>query len=413
MKMPGCTTLRKRVFAAVLIAVTYLFAGAGVSLAQTCTQTLSPGANLSTAITSAAAGSTICLNSGSYGSVSLSNVTKSPRVTVRSVTGQGATFSLSTTNGANGFTFDSVTLSFWSLSGSSTRNITVQNTRFTGRAQLSLCGVENANILIDRSSFVDINATSDAGEGRLHIAQPACLGSQSVGVTVTNSLFQNTGSTGGESDGIQVGAYGVVIGPGNTFKRIRQDNYTRHVDAIQLYGQRRTLITGNFFDNNSAHIGAYDGGNSETVTNNVFVCGSSCIVSLRGHSNDVFTHNTVIDSDFRIEGKSGTPSNMTIRDNLFDGQSVVGSLSCTNCTITHNQFAAGSGFGTNNILGAPTFVGGSTPTSWAGYQLASGSIGENDATDGTDMGTVYYGPGTSAPTTAAPPAAPTNVRVGS
>ena len=40
----------------------------------------------------------------------------------------------------------------------------------------------------------------------------------------------------------------------------------------------------------------------------------------------------------------------------------------------------------NSIDGVPTFVGGSTPSTIAGYALANGSNGILAASDGTDMG---------------------------
>ena len=59
--------------------------------AQTCTQTLSVGANVASAVSSASNGSTICLNSGNYGTVNFSNIARSDYVTVRSTSGVGAT----------------------------------------------------------------------------------------------------------------------------------------------------------------------------------------------------------------------------------------------------------------------------------------------------------------------------------
>jgi hypothetical protein len=38
------------------------------------------------------------------------------------------------------------------------------------------------------------------------------------------------------------------------------------------------------------------------------------------------------------------------------------------------------------LSGAPTFTGGSSPSTIAGYALTSGSVGHNAASDGTDMG---------------------------
>src|SRR5258706_7598635 len=55
------------------------------ALAISCTSTLDAGANVGSAISSAAAGATICLNNGNYGGFSLSGINKNPRVIVQSV----------------------------------------------------------------------------------------------------------------------------------------------------------------------------------------------------------------------------------------------------------------------------------------------------------------------------------------
>jgi len=390
-----------------------LLAGPRAVSAQACSQTLNPGDSVTAAIDMAAPGSTICLNPGNYGSVSMYDVTKNPRVTVRSTSLQSATFSLTTTDGVNGFTFDSVTLASWDLSGSATRNITVQNTRFIGQADLNLCDVANANILIDNSTFINITVSTNSSEGRLNIAQPGCLGSEPVGVTVTNSLFQNENKVGGrgESDGIQIGAYGVVIGPGNIFRDIRQGDFTRHVDAIQLYGQSHTTITGNYFSGNDPHLGAYDGGDTETITYNIFEnsAGSGEMVQLLGHHDDVVSHNSFVVTTgdplkLIIDAKGGDAisANNLIRDNLFRGAII--QADCPTCTITHNMFSS-DGLGSNNITGSPTFVGGINPTTLAGFQLAPGSVGKGAASDGQDMGASSQGRSTGVPP------APTNLRV--
>jgi hypothetical protein len=393
----------------------FLLGAPQASFAQACTQTVSAGVNLASAISSAAAGTTICLYSGSYGTVSLSNVSKNPRVIVRSVTGQEATFRLNTTNGANGFTFDSVTLTAWNSSGSTTQNITVQNTRFTGPADLNMTGAANRNILIDNCTFIDIRY--DGKEGRLSVYQTP-IGSQPVGVTITNSLFENTSPRVGESDGIQVGARGVVIGPGNIFRGIQQNGFTAHVDAIQGYGQGHTVITGNFFINNEVNIGFYDGGDTETITHNVIVRGPSGI----SHGNNVFlsigpngtvAHNTFKDISIGHGAKAGdrANSNMLVQDNIFvnaDLYTYTGGNngSCNGCIYTNNLFDASSTqWGTNRILGSPTFVGGSSPITMQGYQLTSTSLGFRAAISpsGADIGTNAF--------TSDRLLAPTNLRV--
>jgi hypothetical protein len=98
-----------------------------------------------------------------------------------------------------------------------------------------------------------------------------------------------------------------------------------------------------------------------------------------------------------------------VRDNIwinsdlgfFGGQTV-----CSACTYTNNLVDAESSVvnSQNQISGSPTFTGGSNPTTWGGFQLAAGSLGENRATDGTDIGVNLSG-GSS---TLAPPA---NLRI--
>ena len=390
---------------------------------QTCDQTISPGTNLATTIQDAATGVTICLNSGSYGSVSMSGVSKSPRVTVRSATGQGASFSLTTSNGTNGLTFDSVTLTSWGSSGATTRDLTVKNTRFTGATDLGMTGAVNANILIDNCTFINLNQGSR--EGRVSVWQVP-QGTQSIGVTISNSLFENLPPYNvGESDGIQVGAYGLVIGPGNTFRGFQQaSNFVAHVDAIQGYGQRNTTITGNLFIDNAVNIGIFDSGNTETITHNVIVLGPNGIrfsnnVFLSIGPNGTITHNTFKDVNVGHGAKAGhTPnSNHLWQDNIFVNANLYnygsgGNGSCAGCNYNNNLFDATSPpRGTNQLLGSPTFIGGSNPPTWPGYKLTSASLGYQAAVSpaSADVGTNVF-PGDPPP--AAPtPAAPTNLRI--
>ena len=46
----------------------------------------------------------------------------------------------------------------------------------------------------------------------------------------------------------------------------------------------------------------------------------------------------------------------------------------------------GPGQARPNISGTPTFVGGAHPTTWAGFELTSGSTGHDGGSDGQDVG---------------------------
>jgi hypothetical protein len=83
---------------------------------------------------------------------------------------------------------------------------------------------------------------------------------------------------------------------------------------------------------------------------------------------------------------------MIVRDNVWAGGGGIIVTDGNNCspgpsgvyTASHNLNCRCSG--SNNITGAPAFVGGSKPTTYAGYRLAERSAGKGAASDGTDIG---------------------------
>src|SRR5262245_32439288 len=84
-----------------------------------CDQTLSVGANVAAAVANASNGSTICLNTGNYGNLSLANLGRSGFVTLQSTTGTGATLSPNVNN-SKYVVFSSLTLSGGLVQGCST-----------------------------------------------------------------------------------------------------------------------------------------------------------------------------------------------------------------------------------------------------------------------------------------------------
>ena len=378
-----------------------------------CSQTISPGANVASVVSAAAAGTTICMNAGSYGTVTFSNIAKTADVVLQSASGRTASFGIVIRGNTNHLVFTSLTINSIDLAGTP-KNLTFSNSTFSGQAVLNMAGNPNSNILIDGNTFDGISVCANCYEGRLQIiANPGI--SQPVGVTISNNHFGNAG----ESDGIQNGTYGVVIGPGNVFDGIIQGSYGRHVDAIQLYGQSHTTITGNYFLNGDTYVMAPDGGNTEIFTNNVFVGYGSYYwkLQLGNHVNDTFSHNTIIGGSsgigVSVDAKVGSsPSaNALVQNNImingtFKTTASDGSAACTNCNFSNNLYGStGDKFGANAIIATPTFLGGSKPTTWAGFQLTASSIGHNAATDGKDIGTNYFGQAASSNLTA-----PTNLQ---
>lgn len=370
-----------------------------------CTQTLTAGANLASAVSSAASGATICLGAGSYtfnATISKSSMTK---VTAAAgVDKTQVTINPIALGSSNNLWFDNVTAgpSGNEMGGSSTSatNIRLTNIRFTG----SLCinaHVSNSNVLVDSSTFIGVGQS--CGEGRITVMGGS---SGNNGVTISNTEF-----SGGNSDAIQLvsGARGTVIGPGNYFHDIT--NCSVHCDAIQPYGANNTTITGNYFKNLDGIIADFDcNGSPMFFTNNVFDQGSASAqagVAISGANGDTFIHNTFSSTtELQIYGgnQGCSNSNVTVRNNVIQGGC---SITGSGHTISNNLYRSGSCGGTSAITGSATYVGGANPATWAGFSLASGSLGKNAGNDGQDMGSNYFGGQSTSP----PPAPPTNVRV--
>ena len=141
-------------------------------------------------------------------------------------------------------------------------DITIARSRFTAAAQIDATQMVGADILLDRDTFSGIDVCSDCFEGRVTVHGREGQ-TQPVGVTVQNSLFNG----GGNSDGIQVGAYGVRV-LHNEFTGIHMVDAT-HTDAIQLYGQSHTIVRGNYIHNAASGIMAPDGTSHELIEDNV------------------------------------------------------------------------------------------------------------------------------------------------
>lgn len=298
---------------------------------------------MASALTSVAAGGTVCLGAGSYGSVSASAV-KASLTTVRPVAGA------------------SVSIAGATISGSRVR---FQNIKWTG----SIC-ITGSNNVIEGGSIGAVGQSCT--EGRIGIKG------------ASNTIKNMTIGPGGASDGIQFngGASGNQI-LGNEFTGIKQSGCgSVHCDPIQFYGGTGTIIKGNWFHGNSTGIMSPDGnGNNSTVTDNIFVTDGEYPdqIVMSGANAGTYTHNTFVNGARiragNVNGQGGV-TNMIVRDNIMPAMN-----------LTNGQ-SAGAITQSNNIASA-TFVG---PTSaWAGFMLAAGSAGKNAASDGKDIGATTFG----------------------
>lgn len=384
--------------------------------AQACTQTLNPGANVASAVASAANGAVICLNSGSYGNVNFTNISRSGFVTVRSTSGVGARMSIGEIYGSSFIKLDSLTFDEVAVRECSTdiqllNSIWVPGGGGLGFNYAASCSQSDMRLVVDNGTFTSVGRAGY--EGRLSVRGVR-------GLTIRNSLFSGQPSNSADaSDGVMLvgNATNVTIGPGNTFRDIVQSQCgSVHCDAIQMYGNGSgTTITGNYFVNNSVHIGNYDGGSpSMKITSNIFDRGSQSGQHLQigGVQGMLMEHNTFRGVTLGIGTKSANSqhSGWIVQNNIFDGAAFTASgdqPGCgSDCVMRSNLKANGGSTtpaGTNTISGTLQYAGVGSLTNWLGWGLAAGSAGKSAGTDGKDVGALVSSSGTTDTTPPAPP----------
>lgn len=374
-----------------LFAVSVLLLGSSQASFAACDQTLNPGANVASAVASAAVGATICLNTGNYGSVDLFNITgRTGYVTLESTTGDDASIAPRTGN-SRYIRFRSLTIR-GGLQNSCSRNIEYVGNTVTDTITLTNSGCPDLATLFDGNKFANINV-GGGYEGRLSLIYGS-------GITLKNNTF----GPGGASDGIFMGGSvsNVTIGPGNIFTGILEANCgSVHCDAIQGYGAGSGIvIQGNYFEKGDTFIMMPDGSNGVAVRNNVFNGNGVSYpdkIQFGEASKPVFQHNTLYNVRASFDSKTGSPatSNALVENNVMDGGSsfkTAGGGGCSGCTFRSNLFSSSANSsGLGNLLGLAGFIGGAVPTTWAGFKLATTSPGHLAASDGTDMGSASFG----------------------
>jgi hypothetical protein len=373
------------VAAALAVAAVTVPTVTGGSGGGTCDRTATTG-TFAAQVSAATAGQTVCLASGSYGTWTGTSKS-SPGVTITAQSGAAVTFSAInlTLSGTQNFTVDgtkqggTVSIGGGSWIGSTTtaRNITIKNAAFT--VALIIDGPRDSNILLDNVTMNNIcnNTSGTDTPARLHLSYGASFHS---GVTLQNSTLN-----GCSTDGVQAGA-GINI-LNNEFTNIREGSCSAcHTDAIQLIGAPGSVVTGNWLHNNQDGITAFDGVDNVTITNNAIgpLQSDPDCIDMYSVQTGLIEHNSCSSGlGIFLDHKSADPasSSVTIRNNVTpDG---ISGADIGAATRTNNLFAGAT---SPNVNGSPTFAGGTSPTSYAGFRLATGSAGKNAATDGTDIG---------------------------
>lgn len=401
-----------------LVAVLGILALAAAPVfAQSCHQTLNAGASVGTAITSATAGSTICLSNGNYAGFTLNNVAKSPRVTVRAVNSGGASFTgqIGITGSTNGVTFDGVNYRGILIAGASAANLTFRNGD-ASNGTIEIDGVMTAspNILFENLKHINQDNSGFCRGGSFPCVGAAAYHFSFSGRSTPVATVRGALIDGGCADGVQSGVPFVLENSTIKNKQVGSCPNDPHTDATQLYGGpfAGTVIRGNYYYRNVQVLAAYDGVDRILVENNVFDPGPDgerrpCQIELYSDDSSIVRHNTIVTrgsyGDICLDRKAS--------DNAGFGTIVVDNIVNTIATENGSTFArrtnnlVRSGAVAGDLTGVPIFRGGAFPTTFAGFELTATSPGKGAASTpaGSDIGII-----TGAP---APLPAPSNLRV--
>jgi hypothetical protein len=361
--------------------------------AQTCTQTFTPanigtnGANVNTAVAGGSASTVLCFSSGSYANIIISGANPSGKVTLTPSGGASVNMGLFTVISSSnilitGFSGSSSSGGI-SLQGNN-QNITFShNAMTTNGVEIRDDTIANANLVMDSNTYIGFAGACETC--RIHIFNNACPQS---GITISNSIM-----SGGADDGIQWGGCGVNI-LNNEFSNLTGNAFGIHQDAMQGVGDTNSVIRGNYAHGVANCWQMTDGTSNATIEDNVCIADGS-----DGHSGQIcsqtllFNHNTIVSPyGINIGNDSGgkSSSNITLTNNIFNGQFSVNNGQPITGTFTQNYNLCYTGgcAGSNSLSGTPTYVGGVTPTIYAGFALTSTSLGHNAGNDGKDMGTL-------------------------
>ncbi len=389
-------------------------------------------ANYASQIAAATPGQVVCLASGDYSGFTGTNKS-APGITITSAPGAAVTFNsgmkLNLSNVQN-FTLDGTagggTMSVGGeldmettgdASQNKALNITIQNVAFRPNSPSVLFrGPLNSNVTFNRDTFVASNVPCSGGSpvGLGGTFYNESSGSTPSGLTIENSVFVAPMDLWNTDRAIQdtnpmVVENNVIAG----FVDHTESAGCNHIDGLQWFsGFNGTggsvTFTGNLCYDDYGCAMAFDGTESNTITDNVcFDTETACLSLYSDSPGSVVNHNVqetrgadpgfcntmnVPTAPIQSCGynqllinsnKSGdrVPSGETFTNNIDPVAPNVESGSVT--TNTNNLWPSAS---SPNIAGTPTYVGGSNPTTWAGFELTSGSTGHDGGSDGLDVG---------------------------
>ena len=362
---------------AAAIAAAGLFAASrdAAVAAAACDRTASPS-TLSSQISAASAGQTICLEAGSYGTWAGTN----KAVTLLAESGVSATMKINFASGDSGFTLDGLSGMGGNVRGGAT-NITVRNSTFTSTVDVQ--GTPGANIRFDGNRH-EWPVTSSSGGPNAKFFVWSQTPRTSSGVTIANSRFAN-----GDLDGVHVGNAAGVDVLGNVFYNICDSNGPNHADMLQTEGMAGGRIAGNLFQGDAScatqALTSYDSGTvGVMIEDNVIDVRRPWGIEWYSDRDSIIRHNTVVyypASQCNFNTPCGRIDiNRKTQDPAGTGTQVYDNLASV-------SFSTGSTGTQRNNLSAQNAVYTGPLNVWAGYKLAANSpVGRGAASDGLDLG---------------------------
>jgi Bacterial TSP3 repeat/Right handed beta helix region len=298
--------------------------GTGSTPPAPCTQNLAAGANVSTAITNAAAGSVVCLPSGAT-SFSISSVNKSSLVTVR---GTGGTVGYSAIHKSSNLRFEGISFTGGLELLGATSGIQIVDNEFTGNFGIHAGGEAHtissskvSNVLIEGNYIHDTNYTGSQGSAN------------GYGITASDGVanFTIRGNTikSPASDYIQSASPVNFVVDHNTFLGPSLlGTHEDHQDLWQIFGGGTNItFTDNVArDTETQESLLFQEGTFQNVVveNNLFDHDSLGYTCQIYQSNGlVFRHNTIVGSHwgclFRDLSSAAPGSGYVVEDNVFVG----------------------------------------------------------------------------------------------
>jgi hypothetical protein len=295
----------------------------------TCNQTLSAGANLSNALSSAASGSTICLHGGTYsgGRIAASATNKSSFVTIQSVSGETASIGSTLFDNARYLRFQGLKFTNGIEFVPNASHVELIGNEITGREGIYFFGDERISssvdsILIQGNNIHDIDYTGSQGVSDGY-------GIKGIGdahaITITGNTIKSVAGDyiqSGSADDWTVNA-NAFLGPTRVNSHPQE-----HQDLWQIYsGGDGVTFTNNVARDTGTHESLlFQTGNYRNVRveNNLFdndSVGYTC--QLYQATGMIFRNNTIIGSHwgclFRDEASRAAGSGYQIDHNVFTG----------------------------------------------------------------------------------------------